>query len=59
MRVKLIGLGNFEGYSFLIYGNVIKNSLRTWTRTELSNLCSFVSSQQRVGNISRCFLCLS
>lgn len=59
MRVKLIGSGNFEGFSFLIYGNVIKNSLRTWDRTELSNLRSFVSSQRCVGNVPRCFLCLA
>ena len=59
MRVKLIDSGDFEGFSFLIYGNVIKNSLRTWTRTELSNLRLFVGSQQHVGNVSHCFLCLS
>lgn len=44
MRVKLIGSGNFEGFSFLIYGNVIKNSLRTWDRTELSNQTAHLSA---------------
>lgn len=51
--------GILRGFLFLIYGNVIKNSLKTWTRTELSKLHSLVSSDQRVGNVSRCFLCLS
>lgn len=49
--------GNFEGFSFSIYDNVIKNSLRTWTQMELWAFQPLLICQKSAMLLS-CSLCL-